>query len=139
MPSCRILFVFLFILLSAASKAGSLRIDDNPAGEVREIVLLPGAELDGRPMPQQRLQLLSKKVLRFNRKLTAAVLAFPFPFGIVGLHRIYLGCAPYVPFVYIASLGGACGVLPLMDFIAIITAKDVDRFTNSDKVFMWVE
>src|SRR5438045_2412910 len=26
-----------------------------------------------------------------NRKLTAALLAFPFPLGMVGMHRIYLG------------------------------------------------
>jgi TM2 domain-containing membrane protein YozV len=80
-----------------------------------------------------------QKKAQANRKLTAAVLAFPFPFGIVGLHRIYLGCAPYVPVVYIASLGGIFGLIPLIDFIVILTEKDLDRFTNSGKVFMWVE
>src|SRR5690349_25070067 len=47
-----------------------------------------------------------------NKKVTAALLAFPFPCGIVGLHRIYLGSAPYVPIVYIATIGGAFGILP---------------------------
>jgi len=80
-----------------------------------------------------------KKQARFSRKVNAAIYAFPFPFGIVGLHRIYLGCAPYVPVVYIASFGGIFGLLPLIDFVVILTEKDVEQFANSGKVFMWVE
>jgi TM2 domain-containing membrane protein YozV len=74
-----------------------------------------------------------------NKKLTAAVLAFPFPFGIVGLHRIYLGTAPYVPVVYIATIGGVFGILPLIDFIVILAEKDPERFVANNKVFMWVD
>lgn len=73
-----------------------------------------------------------------NRKLTAAVLAFPFPFGIVGLHRIYLGCAPYVPVVYIASFGGGFGLLPLIDFCCILAEKNTENFVDNKKVFMWI-
>jgi TM2 domain-containing membrane protein YozV len=76
---------------------------------------------------------------RKNKKITAAVLAFPFPFGIVGLHRIYLGCSPYVPVVYIATVGGAFGILPFIDFCAIVLEKDIDRFANNQNVFMWVK
>ena len=39
---------------------------------------------------------------RENKKVIAAILAFPFPFGMLGLHRIYLGTKPYMPFAYIA-------------------------------------
>lgn len=91
--------------------------------------------LSERPTPL--LQLFHKKQKK-NRKLTAALLAFPFPFGIVGLHRIYLGCAPYVPVVYIASFGGIVGLLPLIDFYFILLEKDLKSFTNNKKVFMWV-
>lgn len=80
-----------------------------------------------------------KKHAKFSRKVNAAIYAFPFPFGIVGLHRIYLGCTPYIPVVYIASFGGIFGLLPLIDFVAILAEKDVERFANSGKVFMWVE
>lgn len=88
--------------------------------------------------PNPVLTLLRKK-LKKNKKITAVVLAFPFPFGIVGLHRIYLGCAPYVPVVYIATVGGAFGILPLIDFFALILEKDIDRFSNNENVFMWVK
>jgi TM2 domain-containing membrane protein YozV len=80
-----------------------------------------------------------RKKQRSGRKLTAAVLAFPFPFGIVGLHRIFLGTAPYVPIVYIATAGGVFGLLPLIDFIAIVAEKDLARFSGNRQVFMWVE
>lgn len=87
--------------------------------------------------PNPVFQLFRKKQ-RLNKRITAAVLAFPFPFGIVGLHRIYLGTEPYVPVAYIASLGGVFGILPLIDFFVITFNKDFDQYRNNGKVFMWV-
>lgn len=88
--------------------------------------------------PSPLLQLFKRKQ-RTNKKITAAILAFPFPFGIVGLHRIYLGTAPYVPVVYIASLGGVFGILPFIDFCVIALDKDIERYKENKKVFMWVK
>lgn len=73
-----------------------------------------------------------------NKKYVAAALAFPFPFGIVGLHRIYLGCQPYVPVAYIGTVGGGFGVLPFIDFCAILSHKNIDTYVNNKKVFMWI-
>ncbi|MBS1634993.1 MAG: TM2 domain-containing protein [Bacteroidetes bacterium] len=90
----------------------------------------------GRPHPLfERL----KKKQRLNKKITAAVLAFPFPFGIVGLHRIYMGTKPYVPVVYIATAGGVFGILPFIDFCVLMFDKDFDRYKDNGKVFMWVK
>ena len=74
-----------------------------------------------------------------NNKAVAAVLAFPL-FGIIGLHRIYLGTKPYVPVVYIATLGGCAGVLPLIDFFVILFANKeaFERYKENPKVFMWI-
>jgi len=88
--------------------------------------------------PNPIFQLFRKKQ-RLNKQITAAVLAFPFPFGIVGLHRIYLGTKPYVPVAYIASLGGVFGILPLIDFFAITFDKDFDHYRDNGKVFMWIK
>ena len=82
---------------------------------------------------------LFKKKQKLNKKITAAVLAFPFPFGIVGLHRIYLGTKPYVPIAYIASLGGVFGILPFIDFCMITFNKDFDQYRDNGKVFMWIK
>jgi hypothetical protein len=88
--------------------------------------------------PNPVFQLFRKKQ-KLNKRITSAVLAFPFPFGMVGLHRIYLGTKPHVPVVYIASFGGACGILPLIDFFMITFSKDFDHYRNNGKVFMWVK
>jgi TM2 domain-containing membrane protein YozV len=73
-----------------------------------------------------------------NKKLIAALLSFPFPFGIVGLHRIYLGTSPHVPIVYIGTLGGGFGLIPLIDFFVILFTKDIEQFISNKKVFMWI-
>jgi TM2 domain-containing membrane protein YozV len=80
-----------------------------------------------------------RKKAKKAEKTTAAILAFPVPFGIIGLHRIYLGTKPYVPVVYIITVGGCLGVLPLVDFIAILRSDDLSKFQNIEKIFMWVK
>ena len=72
-----------------------------------------------------------------GKKTIAALLAFPVPFGIVGLHRIYLGTKPYVPLVYIATLGGAAGIVPLIDFIFILLEKDIGKYEDNPNIIMW--
>ncbi len=83
--------------------------------------------------------ILFKKKQRLNKQITAAALAFPFPFGIVGLHRIYLGTSPHIPVVYIGSLGGIFGLLPLIDFFSITFSKDFEQYRNNGNVFMWIK
>jgi hypothetical protein len=79
------------------------------------------------------LQLLNKRV----KRRIAAGLAFPFPFGITGLHRVYLGTSPHVPVVYMATLGGALGILPFIDFCLLIHTSNVDAYSNRNRVFIW--
>jgi hypothetical protein len=45
-----------------------------------------------------------------------------------------------MPFVYIGTVGGCFGILPLIDFIAILSTKkeNFKHFENNQKVFMWV-
>lgn len=79
------------------------------------------------------------KRVRENKKLVAAALAFPLPFGFFGAHRIYMGTKPYVPFVYIGTLGGCVLILPFIDFVTILLADEetFKRFQDNPKVFMW--
>jgi TM2 domain-containing membrane protein YozV len=76
-----------------------------------------------------------------RKKLITAILAFPIPFGFIGLHRIYLGSAPWIPVAYLCTGGGGFGLLPLMDFIFIVSAdeKEFKEFENNGKLFMWAE
>jgi TM2 domain-containing membrane protein YozV len=88
--------------------------------------------------PNPLLQLFRIKQKK-NKRIIASVLAFPFPFGMVGLHRIYLGCAPYVPVVYIATVGGVFFILPMVDFCVLLANKDLEKYCNNKNVFMWVD
>ncbi|MBS1646379.1 MAG: TM2 domain-containing protein [Bacteroidetes bacterium] len=88
--------------------------------------------------PNPLLTLLKKKN-ESGKKAIAAVLAFPLPFGVIGLHRIYLGTKPYIPLVYIGTLGGAAGILPFIDFWVILCHKDLSVYQENPRVFMWIE
>ena len=82
----------------------------------------------------------SVKTTKFkSKKLIAAILSFPVPFGLLGLHRVFLGTKPYIPFVYIGTIGGCFLIVPLIDFITILSADEEEfkRFENNPKVFMW--
>ena len=114
--------------------AGTILSNEMLAGV--DSVLMEQNTAADRPHPLfERIQ----KKHKLNKKITAAVLAFPFPFGIVGLHRIYMGTKPYVPIVYIATAGGVFGILPFIDFCVLMFDKDFDRYKNNGKVFMWVK
>ena len=104
-----------------------------------EQLILNEADLVFDDMPNPVFKLFRKKQ-RLNKRITAAVLAFPFPFGIVGLHRIYLGTKPYVPVAYIASLGGVFGILPFIDFCAItFDGKNFKDYRDNGQIFMWLK
>ncbi|MGY6563053.1 MAG: NINE protein [Luteibaculaceae bacterium] len=64
--------------------------------------------------------------------ITAAVLLGPF-----GGHRLYLGTNEKVPVIYTLTLGGGLGLLPLIDIIHIIFTKDLSKFEQNERVFMW--
>lgn len=103
-----------------------------------EEVIVSSEELVSDKGPNPVMKLFRKKQ-RLNKRITAAVLAFPFPFGIVGLHRIYLGTKPYVPVAYVASLGGVFGILPFIDFCAIVfDRKNFEHYKDNGQVFMWL-
>ena len=80
-----------------------------------------------------------KKKNNAHKKVIASVLAFPLPFGVIGLHRIYLGTKPYVPLIYIGTFGGGFGILPFIDFCVLLLDKDIEHYKSNSHVFMWIE
>ena len=88
--------------------------------------------------PNALIKILKKR-LKHTKRAMAAVLAFPLPFGVLALHRIYLGTAPHVPVVYLGTVGGVFGILPFIDFCVLVLDRKVDRFLNNGRVFMWIE
>jgi len=74
-----------------------------------------------------------------KHKLIAALLAFPFPGGVLGLHRWYLGSAGAMPLVYITTIGGGFAILPFIDFVLILLSKDVNAYAHNNRLFMWTK
>lgn len=70
-----------------------------------------------------------------NEKLTAIL--FALALGPLGVHRLYLGTEAHVPVIYTATLGGGFGLLPIADIVAILAAKDIERYKNNPRVIMW--
>ena len=128
-----VVFYFMISALFAKSKLVTIYYLDSAS----TIIYSEKISLNDKK-PNPIFQLFKKKQ-RLNKRITAAVLAFPFPFGIVGLHRIYLGTKPHVPVVYIASLGGVFGLLPFIDFCTITFGKNFDQYRDNGNVFMWVK
>ncbi len=80
----------------------------------------------------------TKKELR-KRKAVDILFSFPFPFGFMGAHRVMLGTKPWVPVVYMVTLGGCLGVLPTIDFFVLLLSKNVDQYENNPNIFMWLK
>ena len=59
--------------------------------------------------------------------------------GPLGGHRLYLGTKPIVPVVYTLTLGGGVGILPFIDLVVVCFSKDMSRFENNNKIFMWAK
>jgi TM2 domain-containing membrane protein YozV len=72
-----------------------------------------------------------------KHKLIAALLALPIPLGVFGAHRIYLGSSAGVPIAYIATFGGAFGILPFIDCVLIVINKDINAYAYNPRIFMW--
>ena len=78
-----------------------------------------------------------KRAFQENRRLTAAMLTFAL--GMLGVHRLYLGTKPWIPAVYLLTLGGGFLILPLIDLGVILFSKDITKYEHNDKFLMWVK
>ncbi len=135
----KIVSIFLFFLsLNLFSEKKEVWLIDS-SGTVLQKHFIETEQFQNKDNAPNPLFKLFRKKEKNNRRIIATLLAFPFPFGIVGLHRIYLGTKPYVPVAYIASLGGILGVFPLIDFFVLIFDKDFEQYENNTKVMMWVK
>ena len=128
----------LFILLIGTSKAsisqsGAVlenfnRLIINQSELAAQEVKLPSAK-------KIKLITLLQNATVENKKVTAAILTLTL--GMLGVHRIYLGTAPYIPAVYLFTFGGGFFVLPIIDLVMILTTNDITKFENNNKLLMW--
>jgi len=94
--------------------------------------------LKNRPVEKVSLYFLNQitpQLQKENPKVVALILTGTL--GVFGAHRIYLGTDPKIPIFYTITLGGGLGVLPTIDFLAILLTKDLSKYYQNDKIFMW--
>ena len=84
-----------------------------------------------------KLIALLQKATVENKKVTAAILTLTL--GMLGVHRIYLGTAPYIPAVYLFTFGGGFFILPIIDLVMILSTNDLSKFENNNRILMWTK
>jgi TM2 domain-containing membrane protein YozV len=92
-------------------------------------------EVNNTVVKKIKLITLLQKATTENKKVTAAILTLTL--GMLGVHRIYLGTAPYIPAVYLFTFGGGFFILPLIDLVMILSTNDIAKFENNNKILMW--
>lgn len=141
-----VLMFVAFYTASASSSCLSFEEDSVSIGELE--IQLGDSILSSISTDTLELQLNQKEVAPFSllpsddlkqKKRVCAFFAFPFPFGFVGAHRVMLGTKPWIPIIYVATFGGCFGLLPLIDFLVILNAKDMEQYENNPNLFMWIK
>jgi TM2 domain-containing membrane protein YozV len=128
---------FLFLMLMGFSFFGKTNTTSlSPISIDTVWVQLNTADVHNSDFSEQ--EFITKDTLK-QKKWVSALFAFPFPFGFMGAHRVMLGTKPWVPVVYVATLGGCFGLLPMIDFFVITFSKDLSQYENNPNVFMWVK
>ncbi len=103
--------------------------------EISTLPLTPGNLLPLEKFSKSKLLKILQNTTQENKKIIAATLTITL--GMLGVHRIYLGTAPYIPAVYLFTFGGGFFVLPVIDLVMIICTNDISKFENNRKVLMW--
>lgn len=87
-----------------------------------------------------KLKNFGKKAKMFFRAVAGGehnvvvAILLAFFLGGLGIHRVYLGGRPLLILLYIITLGGIFGILPLIDFIRLIIGH-MDHYEGNDKFF----
>lgn len=126
---------FMLISTSKASNSHSGAVSENFSQLLINESELAPQEVKLPSAKQLKLITLLQNATVENKKVTAAILTLTL--GMLGVHRIYLGTAPYIPAVYLFTFGGGFFVLPIIDLVMILSTKDISKFENNNKLLMW--
>ena len=130
-------FATSFLFCSKVN-AGTIPVSEPSGHIIQNLNFETTAEAKNLEMPMQKQLKLIHRLQQAtieNKKITAAMLTLTL--GMLGVHRIYLGTAPYIPAVYLFTFGGGFFILPIIDLVMILTTKDITKFENNNKLLMW--
>ena len=138
LKSIFLLIVGFLLLNSSSTKAAAFELI--PLNQAVHDITNPESKLvtdnlNVNALKKHKLLSLLKNATAENKKVTAAILTLTL--GMLGVHRIYLGTAPYIPAVYLFTFGGGFFILPIIDLVMILSTNDITKFENNKKLLMW--
>ena len=130
-----VLSIIAVLAIAFSASAANYKVDNNAIDN-----LIENAEevytLDIAAPAAANLPAVSQKEVN---PTTALILNFFL--GYFGIHRHYLGTAPYMWALYTFTVGGIFGIVDLIDFIMLIMGvvdnNNISKYINNRKFFMW--
>jgi TM2 domain-containing membrane protein YozV len=133
-----ILFTLVFALTTLCSfnsKASGYIANDNRI----DGLFASAPEVSNVSLTDLSLTGYSTTTLAGSNKDAIVAIVLDFFLGGFGVHRFYLGTEVMTGIGYILTCGGIFGIVPLVDFVVlIIDNKDISKYVNNPKFFMWV-
>jgi len=133
-----ILVVAAIFGMAIAANAAEYTIDDSQIDALIEnaIEAAPAAALDA-------VALNTNASATFvSGKSDAAATVLCFFLGGFGIHRHYMGTAPWMWAAYTFTCGGIFGIVPFVDFVVmlvnLVDDSGLGEFYGNRKFFMWI-
>ena len=132
-----ILFSLVFALTALCSynlKASGYVANDNRI----DALFASAPEISNVSLKDLSMTGYSTITLAGSNKDAVVAIVLDFFLGGLGVHRFYLGTEVMTGIGYILTCGGIFGIVPLVDFVVlIIDNKDISKYVNNPKFFMW--
>lgn len=125
--------------MAIAANANEYTIDDSQIDALIEnaVEAAPAAALNAVAAVSN-----STAATTISSKSDAASILLCFFLGGFGIHRHYMGTAPWMWAAYTFTFGGIFGVVPFVDFIVMIVSlvddSGLGQYYGNRKFFMWV-
>jgi TM2 domain-containing membrane protein YozV len=135
----KILFLSLIVTLITVSsynaRASAYTADDNLIDQM----LSNAPEAMSPVLANLTVAPFSGASIASSDKDAVVAIVLSFFLGWVGVHRFYLGTEVLTGIGYILTCGGL-GIVNLVDFIVlIIDNKDISKYVNNPRFFMWAK
>ena len=130
-----ILSIIAVLAIAFSANAANYKVDDSAIDNIienaTEVVTLDVATAEAAGV----YTLASADI----QPTTALILNFFL--GWCGIHRHYLGTAPYMWALYLFTAGGIFGIVEFVDFIMLIIGtvdNNITKYVGNRKFFMWL-
>lgn len=131
-----IISVIAVLAIAFSANAANYKVDNNAIDNIienaTEIVTLEVAAPAAAP---------AANVTEVSEVKAVTAFILNFFLGGFGIHRHYMGTAPFMWALYTFTVAGIFGIVPTVDFvvllIALIDGSSISKYCNNTKFFMW--